>query len=94
MPISSRRVLLDYLPIPLEFKREPKNQHDPNAISVWLAGKPYRGMQIGYLRRTVAEVWAPAIDSGKLKILSGKLTAVDPEVPEVYAVLTIAGKGY
>jgi hypothetical protein len=45
---------------PLELRRDPANEHDPNAIMV-LAG----GRQVGWVPRTVAEEIAPRIDAGE-----------------------------
>jgi len=45
---------------PLELRRDPANEHDPNAIMV-LAG----GAQVGWVPRAVAEALAAAIDAGE-----------------------------
>ena len=45
---------------PLELRRDPGNEHDPNAIAV-LAG----GEQVGWVPRAIAEEIAPAIDAGE-----------------------------
>jgi hypothetical protein len=45
---------------PLELRRDPGNEHDPNAIMV-LAG----GAQVGWVPRAVAEEIAAAIDAGE-----------------------------
>ena len=45
---------------PLELRRDPDNEHDPNAIAV-LAG----GEQIGWVPREIAAEIGPAIDVGK-----------------------------
>ena len=45
---------------PLELRRDPGNEHDPNAIAV-LAD----GAQVGWVPRAVAEEIAPAIDAGE-----------------------------
>jgi hypothetical protein len=45
---------------PLELRRDPANEHDPNAIMV-LAG----GTQAGWVPRELAEELAPALDAGE-----------------------------
>lgn len=40
-------------------KREPQNQHDPNAVSLWL-----HEQQAGHLPRRDAATFAPRMDSG------------------------------
>jgi hypothetical protein len=45
---------------PLELRRDPANEHDPNAIAV-LAG----GEQVGWVPRELAEELAGEIDAGK-----------------------------
>jgi hypothetical protein len=45
---------------PLELRRDPDNEHDPNAISVHLAV----GKQLGWVPRALAEEIAPALDAG------------------------------
>jgi hypothetical protein len=45
---------------PLELRRDPDNEHDPNAIAV-LAG----GEQVGWVPRELAAVLAPEIDAGR-----------------------------
>jgi len=45
---------------PLELRRDPDNEHDPNAIKV-LAG----ALQVGWVPRAVAEEIAPKIDAGE-----------------------------
>jgi len=45
---------------PLELRRDPDNEHDPNAIMV-LAG----GAQVGWVPRAVAEEIAASIDAGE-----------------------------
>jgi hypothetical protein len=45
---------------PLELRRDPDNEHDPNAIAVH-AGDA----QVGWVPRAVAEEVAPAIDAGE-----------------------------
>jgi HIRAN domain len=45
---------------PLELRRDPANEHDPNAIEV-LAG----GERIGFVPRELAEELAPELDAGR-----------------------------
>jgi hypothetical protein len=45
---------------PLELRRDPANEHDPNAIAV-LAG----GEQVGWVPREIAAELAPALDAGE-----------------------------
>ena len=45
---------------PLELRRDPANEHDPNAIKV-LAGD----LQVGWVPREIAEEIAPRIDAGE-----------------------------
>lgn len=45
---------------PLELRRDPDNEHDPNAIAV-LAG----GEQVGWVPREVAAELAPELDAGR-----------------------------
>lgn len=64
----------------VEFKREPKNVHDENAIAVYAGPEnPYRGTKLGYLRRQVAEVLAPKIDKGKIELGTSVLAELDEE---------------
>jgi hypothetical protein len=45
---------------PLELRRDPDNEHDPNAIAV-LAG----GVQVGWVPRELAAELAPELDAGR-----------------------------
>jgi HIRAN domain-containing protein len=45
---------------PLELRRDPGNEHDPNAIAV-LAG----GQQVGWVPRELAEELAPQLDESR-----------------------------
>ena len=63
-------------PLLVSLVREPKNDHDPNAIMVVL-DELRPGMHIGYLTRGVAEKMAPVIDSGDVRILASTLTELD-----------------
>lgn len=46
---------------PLELRREPGNEHDPNAIAVHAS----RGPQLGWVPREIAAELAPELDAGK-----------------------------
>jgi hypothetical protein len=45
---------------PIELVREPHNPHDGNAVAVPNIG----GQQLGYLKREVAQWFAPILDGG------------------------------
>jgi HIRAN domain len=46
----------------LELRRDPANEHDPNAIAVYPAGS---GEQVGWVPRDVAAELAPDLDAGR-----------------------------
>jgi HIRAN domain-containing protein len=46
----------------LELRRDPANEHDPNAIAVFAVGG---GDQLGWVPREIAEEIAPQLDEGK-----------------------------
>jgi HIRAN domain len=46
----------------LELRRDPGNEHDPNAIAVYPAGG---GEQVGWVPREVAAELAPDLDAGR-----------------------------
>jgi HIRAN domain len=46
---------------PLELRRDPENEHDPNAIAVH---GPSGGEQVGWVPRELAEEIAPELDAG------------------------------
>jgi len=77
---SVRKYLVQHLPFRVKFVREPENTQDPNAIAIVVndKGVPYDGMKLGYLRRQVANVWAPEIDAGRLKIHKAYMAELDP----------------
>lgn len=64
---------------PLEaiVRRQPDNPEDENAIQVILTEKPWKGFHIGYLRRTVAENFGPAMDSGFLSLTDAYVFGFD-----------------
>jgi HIRAN domain len=45
---------------PLELRRDPGNEHDPNAIAVYAGGA-----QVGWVPRELAEELAPELDEGR-----------------------------
>ena len=45
---------------PLELRRDPDNEHDPNAIAVYAGGE-----QVGWVPRELAEELAPQLDAGE-----------------------------
>ena len=45
----------------LELRRDPDNEHDPNAIAVHVAG----GEHVGWVPREIAAALAPELDAGK-----------------------------
>ena len=47
---------------PLELRRDPDNEHDPNAIAVYPADG---GDQVGWVPRELAAELAPALDAGE-----------------------------
>jgi hypothetical protein len=46
----------------LELRRDPGNEHDPNAIQVWAAP----GDQVGWVPRELAAELAPQLDAGEI----------------------------
>ena len=62
----------------IRIEREPGNEYDDNAIAVYLPTRLYQGKQLGYLPREVAEVLAPKLDAGLVKVTSAKLVELDP----------------
>lgn len=78
----------------LMLRREPKNEHDPNAIQVIAhaiskSGKPYN-MCIGYIPKDKAVWMAKAMDAGKVvrvynyKVVGGKNTTLGVEMKVVH----------
>jgi hypothetical protein len=69
MPKDTRRMLSKHVPFSVYFRRDKKNEYDPNAIAVFVAdGIPYKGMHLGYLRKEVAGVIAPKVDAGQITL--------------------------
>jgi len=87
MSKSTRRFLkarAESKPIQVEFKREPSNVKDENAIAVFGGGQkdddPYYKMKLGYVPRKTAAVLAEALDSGRAEFGISLLTAVDEDL--------------
>jgi HIRAN domain len=91
VPVSTRKQLVEHVPIRIKAVREPNNVQDPDAIAIHIddAGVPFKHMKIGYLRRQVAGVWAPQIDKGNLEIQKGYLAELDPELAIGEMLLTV-----
>ena len=51
------RQLVDHTP--LELKRDPRNEHDPNAVEVW-----WRSLRLGFVGRLFAAEIAAIMDAG------------------------------
>lgn len=47
----------------LTWKREPSNQHDPNAISLWAESN-----QVGHIAKEIAAELAPMLDRGDIDL--------------------------
>lgn len=54
----------------VSFRRDPLNEHDPNAIEVWVRRK-----QIGFVPAEVAAIWAPHLAASEAS-LSGTVAKV------------------
>jgi hypothetical protein len=87
---SSRKYLARYVEkirveqggLKVELRREPENQHDENAIAVWVAPEnkiELKGMMLGYVPRQVAEVLAPKLDASEISFRAVRLTDIDAE---------------
>jgi hypothetical protein len=87
------RTLNEQTPFRVECVREHDNVHDENAIAVEVAERTlgFEG-KIGYLRRQVASVFAPAMDAGELEISDGWITVIDTEAGQADVRLTFRSK--
>jgi HIRAN domain len=66
---EARRHLATKVPFSVIFKREKKNEYDPNAIAVFVAqGNFLAGQHIGYLRKEVAAVISPKVDAKEIHL--------------------------
>ena len=71
IPKDTRRMIAKHVPFAVYFEREHTNDHDSNAIAVFAAdGVLYSGMHLGYLRKEVAAVISPLVDSGEMSLPS------------------------
>ena len=66
-------------PLKVELRREPDNLYDENAIAVWALERPFREMQIGYLRKEVARDIAPKMDRNEFDPQECWITDVENE---------------
>jgi len=79
--IESMKKMERELPLKCRLEREPGNLADENAIKVILDDEDFRtNWHIGYLRRSLATVLAPLMDSNDLRVLSAELTELDVEI--------------
>jgi hypothetical protein len=53
--------------------------HDHNAIKVIVTEEPFQGFHIGYIRRQIAEIYAPLLDDGRLTVDEAWLIDVNPD---------------
>lgn len=51
-------------PLAAVLQREPENEHDENAIAVFINEGRWKGTHIGYVKRETASALAPRMDSG------------------------------
>lgn len=85
LTISTRRFVKERVeskPLRVEFKREPENSHDENAIAVWTTDdpkNPYRKMKLGYIPRETAKVLAPVVDLGEAEFGISLVKGLDVE---------------
>lgn len=62
---EARALLARHVPFTVAFMRDKKNEYDENAIAVFIAqDQTMAGQHIGFLRKEVAAVIAPAWDRG------------------------------
>jgi hypothetical protein len=83
LTMSTRRLMVGYLRkcdrIGVMLIREPDNNADENAIKVVIRDTPYKGMHIGYLPKTVASVYAPALDEMLIQVIDSWVWEVNPD---------------
>jgi len=72
--------------------REPDNKADSNAIMVCMPERLMEGMHIGYLRSSAAELLAPRLDKGVIKVVSAKLESLDANDDYKSGVLALVFK--
>jgi hypothetical protein len=74
----------------LELRREPANEHDPDAIAVDLPGDPV-GEQLGWVPREVAAQIAPELDAGSAwSALSLRESRPSPRDPRAGLTMLLA----
>lgn len=72
---------------PLELRRDPGNDHDPNAIAVHVAG----GDQVGWVPRALASELAPALDAAAAwSALSLRESRASPRDPRTGLTMLLA----
>jgi hypothetical protein len=71
-------------PLQARLEREPRNLHDSNAIKVVVVDERFSGhggFHIGYLPRSVAQLYAPRLDTDTFPWrLEGRITELDENV--------------
>jgi HIRAN domain-containing protein len=78
---------------PLELRRDPTNEHDPDAIAVDLPGDPVDavGEQLGWVPREVAARIAPELDAGSAwSALSLRESRPSPRDPRAGLTMLLA----
>jgi hypothetical protein len=76
---------------PLELRRDPGNEHDPNAIAVHASGG---GGQVGWVPRELAAELAPMIDEGRQwAALSLREIRASPRDPRKGLTMVLAQAG-
>jgi hypothetical protein len=79
---DTMRKMVRQLPIKCYLQREPDNMHDVNAVKVVVhPDNDFRApnWHIGYLRRAVAEKFAPRMDAHNIEVLDCDLIEIDTE---------------
>jgi HIRAN domain len=91
---AARKMMRAHLPIRVRFEREPTNPNDPNAIKVVISDPaiPYHEFHIGYLKRQVAQAWAPQIDLGSLTLGKSYLIELDHVESTGQLLIEVEGK--
>jgi hypothetical protein len=92
---TTLREMEEALPLKCYLTREPMNRYDPNAIKVVVhPDNEYRAdnFHIGYLRRTVAELFAPLMDEGTLDVLECRLVELDAHLNEGELTLLVSSE--
>ena len=74
---------------PLLLVREPLNPHDKNAIRV----QSTTSLDLGYLRRSLAEILAPLMDTGQVRLAATVACVLDEEWPADQQLHVVVEKG-